>query len=156
MRKAFTLIELLVVVLIIGILSAVALPQYNKAVKRAQGMEAIQMLSSLRSAAKRYYLANSAWPTSLDELDISYPSETKQVGTTTTTTVEGRYWIIDKVNPYIALSNKSEEYMEFRMHYDVMDDHFGCFELNGRCALYLPKSSCDDDPVEPICYWSKL
>ena len=50
MKKGFTLIELLVVVLIIGILSSVALPQYTKAVEKARASEAMQILKSLRDA----------------------------------------------------------------------------------------------------------
>ena len=72
-QKGFTLIELLVVVLIIGILAAVALPQYQKAVAKSQATQALTLLNSLQQAYKAYYIANGEWATSLDSLDINIP-----------------------------------------------------------------------------------
>ena len=70
-QRAFTLIELLVVVLIIGILAAIALPQYQKAVAKARGAEAISMIRSVVPAIEEYMLANNAFPPSWDVLSVS-------------------------------------------------------------------------------------
>ena len=70
----FTLIELLVVVLIIGILSAVALPSYNRAVLRVRYMEVQTLARSFALSAARYDLANGAPPYYWGDLDLGVPS----------------------------------------------------------------------------------
>lgn len=73
-RAGFTLIELLVVVLIIGILAAIAVPQYQKAVLKARASEALVQGKALFAAEKSYVLSNGAMTEDLDALDVTFPA----------------------------------------------------------------------------------
>ena len=74
-KKGFTLIELLVVVLIIGILSSVALPQYQKTVLKSRAAEAWSTLGSIRTAINAYCLENPSANGDFSSIKDSLPIE---------------------------------------------------------------------------------
>ena len=81
-NAGFTLIELLVVVLIIGILAAVALPQYELAVNKSRYTQLISAVSKAKDALEIYYMANGEYPSGdagWDALDFSFPGCTHGV-----------------------------------------------------------------------------
>ena len=73
----FTLIELLVVVLIIGILAAVAVPQYKKAVIKSRVFAYMPFVKSLVQAQEAYYLANGQYALYFEDLDVTFPGTCK-------------------------------------------------------------------------------
>ena len=100
-KKAFTLIELLVVVLIIGILAAIALPQYQKAVVKSRLATIQPLLAAIKTAEEEYYLANNEYTNDLSLLSIG----------TSCITVEGdvftceNYFVIDPLADSNTVAN---------------------------------------------------
>jgi prepilin-type N-terminal cleavage/methylation domain-containing protein len=71
--KAFTLIEMLVVVLIIGILAAIAFPQYQVAVAKSQLARFMSIVKTLAYAEERHFLTTGDYAADLDQLDVDIP-----------------------------------------------------------------------------------
>jgi len=61
-QNGFTLIELMIVVAIIGILAAIAIPQYQNYVARAQVSEALVLASGAKIAVAEYANTNGTYP----------------------------------------------------------------------------------------------
>ncbi|MBO5911779.1 MAG: prepilin-type N-terminal cleavage/methylation domain-containing protein [Elusimicrobiaceae bacterium] len=71
-KQGFTLIELLVVVLIVGILAAVAVPQYQVAVGKSRYMQLILLGKAVYNAQMIYYTAHGSYATKIQDLDLDF------------------------------------------------------------------------------------
>ncbi len=94
--SAFTLIELLVVVLIIGILAAIAVPQYQNAVEKSRATQALTLLKSIVQAQDAYYMVNGDYASRFDELSIDMPwtGNTRFVTTSAADSKSNADWVV--------------------------------------------------------------
>ncbi len=72
-QKSFTLVECLMVVIVIGVLAALAIPNYVRQKERVIVAEGIQTLKALLDAEVRFKVENGEYTSSLSDLDVEIP-----------------------------------------------------------------------------------
>ena len=141
-KLGFTLIELLVVMLIIGILAAVAMPQYTRAVDKSRLASAQPLLSALFHAGERYLLATDSWPASNDVLDIEVPQDGNF---TCTVYASGATCLVYRITNLYILYNQSKGYTQFGGHKFLCGNSNNAARANNAC-LSLSFQPLDGHP----------
>ena len=144
MNQGFTLIELLVVVLIIGILSAVALPQYNTAVERSRATEALTQMSALRSSLERYHSQHEAWPiaNAFNKLDVDIPTNSA-----CNSKYGGKNFCLSFTNTGVITATRTRNSHSYTLQTTITPDSNGTYSSVRTCA----PAGTNDSEAQDFC-----
>lgn len=101
-EEGFTLIELLVVIIIIGILSAIALPSFLNQANKAKESEAKTYVGSMNRGQQAYFTENSTFSSAIGDLGIGIQTDTTNYSYSTT---GGGTSALSEGEPKAAVSN---------------------------------------------------
>ncbi len=171
----FTLIELLVVVLIIGILAAMAMPQYFKAVERSRMTDAITIMDSVAKAQRRKWMQTNRYADDFRGLDVSPKGATGRMyftkgdpvtgagGNGFRMTLRANGWFRSGSMNAARVFDGNENHRSLQYQYELQrryqSDNVDCYGFNqaGRelcadfCGIDTPVTQCCDNGTRGMC-----
>ncbi|MGN1058676.1 MAG: type IV pilin protein, partial [Candidatus Avelusimicrobium sp.] len=143
-KRGFTLIELLVVVLIMGILAAVALPQYRVAVVKTRLGTMMPIVDGMLKSLDLYYLENGSWPSSANtdiEWTIDFPAGCSLKGSAAGSCSNGLFIDIVGSQPDVMICSA-----KYHIGYAKISNYASSFASSSYCL-----AMAEDQTAEQVC-----